>query len=284
MSDSTSDKKPKPIYVPDEAAESADTSAVGAPADPTPADVAAEEPVAETKPSRRPKKSDAAADSADSATAADASEPATVSGTATGDVTPEPTSDFAGREVVYVQAPVPPKLKGNRGVGTLLAVVGVLLFAAVYAAIAFVLIATVLNNTGATFSQFLTTSVFLVPVSLFLVAFILLVLIVNRAGWAAHVFGSLVVGLVVYFGTAGIALLLYTVGGTGDAPSFLALLGNPFIVIAALVAREISIWVGLAIAARGRRVKERNLDIVEAWEKEHAETKAQYERAGTPVA
>jgi hypothetical protein len=165
----------------------------------------------------------------------------------------------------------------------LLAVVGVLLFAAVYAAIAFVLIATVFDGTGATFSQFLTTSVFLVPVSLFLVAFILLVLIVNRAGWAAHVFGSLVVGLVVYFGTAGIALLLYTVGGTGGAPTFLALLGNPFIVISALVAREISIWVGLAIAARGRRVKERNLDLVDAWEKEHAETKAQYERAGTPA-
>jgi hypothetical protein len=91
------------------------------------------------------------------------------------------------------------------------------------------------------------------------------------------------VGLVVYFGTAAIALLLYTVGGTGDAPSFLALLGNPFIVISALVAREISIWVGLAIAARGRRVKERNLDLVDAWEKEHAETKAQYERAGTPA-
>ncbi|MGN6502989.1 MAG: hypothetical protein ACTHKX_08830, partial [Pseudolysinimonas sp.] len=170
-----------------------------------------------------------------------------------------------------------------RGVGTLLAVVGVLLFAALYAAIAFVLIATVFTGTGATFSQFLTTSVFLVPVSLFLVAFVLLVLIVNRAGWAAHVFGSLVVGLVVYFGTAGIALLLYTVGGTGDAPTFLALLGNPFIVISALVAREISIWVGLAISARGRRVKERNLDLVDAWEKEHAETKAQYERAGTPA-
>ena len=69
----------------------------------------------------------------------------------------------------------------------------------------------------------------------------------------------------------------------GRAPTFLALLGNPFIVISALVAREISIWVGLAIAARGRRVKERNLDLVDAWEKEHAETKAQYERAGTPA-
>jgi hypothetical protein len=281
MSDKTSDKKPKPIFTPDDVVEPEAPAGSGAPADPNPADVAVEEPAVEKKPARRPKK-DAAAEAESAPDApAPADEPTRAEGTATGDVTPAPTSEFAGREVVYVQAPVPPKLKGNRGIGTLLAVLGVLLFAALYAAIAFVLIATVLTGTGASFSQFLTTSVFLVPVSLFLVAFILLVLIVNRAGWAAHVFGSLIVGLVVYFGTAGIALLLYTVGGSAGAPSFLALLGNPFIVISALVAREVSIWVGLAISARGRRVKERNLDIVEAWEKEHADTKAQYERAGT---
>ena len=39
---------------------------------------------------------------------------------------------------------------------------------------------------------------------------VLLVLVVNRGGWAAHVFGSLLVGLAVYFGTAGIAALLFT--------------------------------------------------------------------------
>jgi hypothetical protein len=153
-------------------------------------------------------------------------------------------------------------------------------FAAVYAGLGWVLIAVGLAAKGATFQDFILSPEFLIPVPIFLVAFVILVLLVNRGGWAAHVFGSLLVGLAVYFGTAGIAALLYTVSG-GDVPSFGFLLSQPFIIVAALVAREVSIWVGLAIAARGRRVKERNLDLVEAWEQEHAQTKAQYERAGT---
>lgn len=278
MSDtSDTSKKPKPIFNPDDVVEPAEPAVdFGAPAekpaDPAPADVAGEEPKAEEKPkpARKPKaeKTEAPAEGA-------------ATGSTTETSTESPASDFAGREVVYVQAPIPPKLKGNRGVGTLLAVVGTAVFAALYAGIAFLLIATVLAGSGASFSQFLTTSVFLVPVSIFLVAFILLVLVLNRAGWAAHVFGSLIVGLAVYLGTAGIALLLYTIGGADGAPTFTALLANPFIIIAALLAREVSIWVGLAIAARGRRVKARNLELVDEWEQEHAETKAQYERAGT---
>ena len=296
MSDTTADdkadKKPKPIFNPDDVVEPAVDFG---PADPTPADVAVEEPAveepaveetapaakapvaktsAEKKPARKPK---ADADAA----------PAPADAAATGSVAPASTdatpadSAYAGREVVYVQAPVPPKLRGNRGVGVLLAILGPAVFAAAFAGIAFLLIATTLSNQGATFAQFITTSVFLVPVSIFLIAFILLVLIVNRAGWAAHVFGSLLVGLVVYFGTAGVAVLLYAVGGGAGQPTYADMLANPFVIIAALLAREVSIWIGLAIAARGRRVKARNLELVDEWEQEHAETKAQYERAGS---
>lgn len=250
MSDATDDKKPKPIFNPDDVVE---------PADPTPADVAVEEPKAEKpKPAKKPK--------------------AETAGVSTGSTTEG--SEFAGREVVYVQAPIPPRLRGNRAIGSLLAVVGAAVFAALYAGIGWVLIAVGLAAKGATFQQFILSPEFLIPVPIFLVAFVILVLLVNRAGWAAHVFGSLLVGLAVYFGTAGIAALLFTVSGS-TVPSFGFLLSQPFIIVAALVAREVSIWVGLAISARGRRVKERNLQLVDEWEQEHAETKAQYERAGT---
>jgi hypothetical protein len=270
MSDTTGDKKPKPIFNPDDVVE---------PADPTPADVAVEEPAVEAptteepkaekpKPAKKPKTQDTKTEDTTTATGEVAAEKPTTEG-----------SEFAGREVVYVQAPVPPRLRGNRGVGSLLAVLGAAVFAALYAAIGWVLITVGLAAKGATFQEFVLSPEFLIPVPIFLVAFVILVLLVNRGGWAAHVFGSLLVGLAVYFGTAGIAALLFTVSG-GDVPSFGFLLSQPFIIVAALVAREVSIWVGLAIAARGRRVKERNLDLVEAWEQEHAETKAQYERAG----
>ena len=275
MSDTPdADKKPKPIFNPDDVVEPTD-----APADPTPADTAVEEPPVE-KPARKPKVDKTA--KVETTTAADPV------ATATGDVTPvETDSDFAGREVVYVQAPVPPRLRGNRGVGSLLAVLGAVVFAVIFAVAS--IVAFFLNGDAepmATFSLFLQNAVFWVPVLVFLVAFVLLVLVVNRAGWAAHVFGSLLVGLAVYFGSIGILLLIGNIGAaaTGDAAgSFGALALNPFVIIAALVAREVSIWIGLAIAARGRRVKARNVELVDEWEQEHAETKARYERAGTPA-
>lgn len=289
MSDTTpADKKPKPIFNPDDVVEPDGTvvdaktgEVVAEPADPTPADVAVEEPAVEEKPkpSRKPKTADVKKNGA----------PATATGevAAAEPVQPAdgPASDYAGREVVYVQAPIPPKLRGNRGVGSLLAVLGAVVFGILFAAA--VTAAFAINNSatvGAAFTDFIQNAAFWVPVLVFLVAFVLLVLIVNRGGWAAHVFGSLVVALVVYFGSIGILLLLGMLIGAGDAEalgSFAGLATNPIIIIAALVAREVSIWVGLAISARGRRVKERNLELVDEWEREHAETKAQYERAGT---
>jgi hypothetical protein len=294
MSD-TSDKKPKPIFNPDDVAEPTvdfgDSTPSSKPADPSPADVAVEEPavVEKPKPARKPKAEKLEKPPVSKVAAADGAT-ATATGEVASDADAVPGSDapvtttgdsaFAGREVVYVQAPIPPRLRGNRGVGSALAVLGALIFAAIFAALGFVLIAVGLAAPGATFAQFVLSPEFLIPVPIFLVAFILLVLIVTRGGWAAHVFGSLLVGLAVYFGTAGVAYLLYTVSGAG-VPPFGDLLSNPYIIVAALIAREVSIWVGLAIASRGRRVKERNLELVDEWEQEHAETKAQYERAGT---
>lgn len=279
MSDTTGDKKPKPIFNPDDVVEPTVDFGDSKPADPTPADVAIEEPAVETPVAEKPKpvKKPRAEKPAPEKPVADVPAEAAA---ATGEVAPDASSDFAGREVVYVQAPVPPRLRGNRGVGSLLAILGAAVFAALYAGLGWVLITVGLAAKDATFQQFILSPEFLIPVPIFLVAFVILVLVVNRAGWAAHVFGSLLVGLAVYFGTAGIAALLFTVSG-GGAPSFGFLLSQPFIIIAALVAREVAIWLGLAISARGRRVKERNLQLVDEWEQEHAETKAQYERAGS---
>jgi hypothetical protein len=279
MSDAPGDDKPKPIFNPDDAEPSAGPL-IDFGAD-TKAEAKADEAAAKAR-------ADAKADAAKAAARADADKAAAkadakaakASGTASGEVAPAGDSEFAGREVVYVQAPIPPRLKGNRGIGSLLAVLGAAVFAAAYAGLGYLLIAVGLAGEGATFADFILSPEFLIPIPIFLVAFVLLVLLVNRAGWAAHVFGSLLVGIATYFGTAAVALLLFTVSG-GDVPSYRFLLAQPFIIIAALVAREVSIWVGLAIAARGRRVKARNHEIVDEWERDHADTRAQYERAST---
>jgi hypothetical protein len=44
-----------------------------------------------------------------------------------------------------------------------------------------------------------------------------------------------------------------------------------------VIAREVAIWFGLAIAARGRRVRARNIQAREQYDRELAERRAQYE-------
>ena len=65
---------------------------------------------------------------------------------------------------------------------------------------------------------------------------------------------------------------------------FVGQLGNPFVIVSALLAREVSMWVGAGIAARGRRVKARNVADREAYDRELAEKRAEHERgAATAV-
>jgi hypothetical protein len=278
-----SDKKPKPIFNPDDVVEPDEAPAV-AEAEKAAADAKADAAAA-AKAEADAKQAEAKADAKKADAKADAKKDAkAASGTATGEVKPA-DSEFAGRDVVYVQAPVPPRLKSNRAVGSLLAVVGALLFGAFYAAA--VTVAFFFDDSttvGTAFRGFIQNAAFWVPVLVFLVAFVLLVLVVNRAGWPAYIVGSVLVAIAVYFGSIGILLLLGGLVGAGEGEalgSFGALATNPIIVIATLVAREVSIWTGLAISARGRRVKARNHEIVDEWEREHADTRAQYERATT---
>ncbi len=191
---------------------------------------------------------------------------------------PEATAT-PGVQTVYVEAPTPPRKKSNRGVGTIIAVLSTVIFAAVFAFV----VALIINaRTGVFGFGFLTQTSFYVPVLFFLVGFVLLVLIVNRAPWWAHVFGSIFVALFVYFGTIGTLLLL---GGIiAETPAhagqlFAAALIDPSVVAAALIAREVALWMGFAISARGRRLRARNAEARSAYEVELAEKRAEYDRA-----
>ncbi len=176
-------------------------------------------------------------------------------------------------QIVYVREPTPPKAKGNRLFGTLLALGATLVFAALLALVIAAIYSTVRD--GVVF-DFLARPPFYVPVIAFFVAFVLLVLIVNRAGWWAHVLGSLVVALLVYVVTIGVILLglgvtAMTPAEAGDA--LFELLTRPELVAALLLAREVALWTGAAIAARGRRVKARNAAARDEFERERAEAR-----------
>jgi hypothetical protein len=183
-----------------------------------------------------------------------------------------------GPHVVYIEAPQPPRKRGNRAIGSLIAVAAAVLFAVLYAVILYIV---ELGIAGSANFGFLSEADFWAPVVVFAVGFVLLVVIVNRAGWAAYVVGSLVVGVFTYFATATVILLLNAshLQQSEGGPFFGIVLSSPAIIIAGLLAREISLWVGFAIAARGRRVKARNVEARENYDREFAATRAEYERA-----
>lgn len=191
----------------------------------------------------------------------------------------EPAPVPSQPQVVYVQAPAAPVRKGNRGMGALIAVLSGVLFTAILALIT--AIAGLVTTRRFSFT-FLADPQFYIPTLFFVIGFVLLVLLANRANWWAYIFGSILVGLLVYFGSIGLALLAN--GVIFDTPAeagarYAAQLGNPFVLVSALLAREVSLWTGSIIARRGRRLKVRNAEAREAWEREVAEKRAEHERA-----
>jgi hypothetical protein len=183
-------------------------------------------------------------------------------------------------QTVYVTAPNPPRKKGNRGVGSLYALLAAVVFAAVYAGIAALLILFVRpDGVADALGTFLAGPLFYIPVLAFLVITVLWVLLANRAGWWAWVIGSIVVAVVVYFASIGALLLMkggLSLTASEATKEFYSLAANPALIAAALIAREVAIWFGAAIAMRGRRVRERNYAAWEEFEREEAEKRARF--------
>lgn len=193
---------------------------------------------------------------------------------------PAPTSEYpayqsgaAPQSPIYVQAPIPPKKRGNRGIGILIALLATVVYALIYAGVVFLIAAASSPSASAVvtnFSDYLIRPVFYIPVIFFFLAFALLIAIVNRGGWWAYVLFGFLVAVVVYFSYMGGALL--TVQAWNFTPQEAAAFVrshwlDPGAIAAAVIAREVPIWAGAWIARRGRAVTVRN-----------AEARAEYDR------
>ena len=169
-------------------------------------------------------------------------------------------------EVIVVDAPVPPRKKGNRGIGILLAFAGTIVFTALLAVAAFLIPAAQGGS--------LTDPKFYFPPILFFIGSSLVSIVLNRAGWWAHIAGSVVVGLIVWFGSASLVLVsegMLRMNQTEANEAFYAALFAPLSIVAALVAREVAMWIGAILARRGRSLKVRNIEAQQAYEREQAE-------------
>lgn len=196
---------------------------------------------------------------------------------------PAPPVGDPGHRVVYLETPTPPRIRGNRVVGTLLALVGAVVYAGVFAVVGGLLYFFGGRELfGDEFGAFVASAAFWVPILVFVLAFILEVVIVNRGGWAAHVFGSLLLAFVVYFASIGLLLLVGNVFSQQHV-TFAQIALTPQIIASAVIAREVAIWFGLAIARRGRSVRERNAEARAKHEQELAEQRARFARPVPPT-
>jgi hypothetical protein len=183
------------------------------------------------------------------------------------------------REIVYVAAPTPPRKKGNRGFGVLLALLSTVLFLLFYALFALLIRTVTLGDSSI---DFLRDGSFYIPTVLFAIGFVLLALLVNRAGWWSFVLGSLLVGIFVFLGTI-VALLATKATELTPAEAqfqFRVLLTSPLTIAAGLVAREVALWVGAAISTRGRRVTVKNAEARADFDREQEARRAEFERTG----
>jgi signal transduction histidine kinase len=192
---------------------------------------------------------------------------------------PLAATSAASMQTIYVPSPVPPRRKGNRGFGVLIALLSSVLFAALYA-VAIAAIHSV--EIGEFRFDFFGSLAYYTPIAFFFIGFVIVVLLANRASWWSYVLGSLLVGLVVYFGSVGTSLLVnnvFALTPNSAARLFSVALTSPFIIAAALLAREVSMWMGALISARGRKVKVRNLEARDTFDRESAERTAEYEKS-----
>lgn len=158
------------------------------------------------------------------------------------DAAEQPGAAATESQVVFVSAPPEPKKKGARGVGILVALLSTGIFAAVYAALV-LLVSIIAPPVAANAAlQYFAAPIFWIPVVVFALSYILLVVIVNRAGWWAHVLGGFVIAVLVYTSFVGAALIMASaIGGSAAVvgPIVLSQLTNPLGFAAAVAAREV---------------------------------------------
>lgn len=175
---------------------------------------------------------------------------------------------------IFVQAPEAPRPRGNRGAAGAIGLLAALCFAVLYL-LAYLALGLVdgfitTDNVVDPILAALRSWAFWVPVVVFFVAFWLLGAIINRGRWGVWVVFGLLVGLAAYAG--------HILGQLFQAPfwELTAREGNelvqaevlaPLAIAAFVIGRELTIWFGAWVAARGRRVTELNVEARREYER-----------------
>lgn len=175
---------------------------------------------------------------------------------------------------IFVQAPMPPRSRGNRGVGALIGLLAAASFAALYlgAYLGFGLISgDITTETLGSAAQGALTSAWLwVTTAVFYLALLIFVAVANRARWGYYVIFGLLVGLASYGGHL-LGQLFQAQFWTLTAAQGVALVEGqlvaPLAFVAFVIGRELTIWFGAWIAVHGRRATEYNREALLEYER-----------------
>lgn len=183
-------------------------------------------------------------------------------------------SAAAQPQPIFVQAPEPPRDRGNRGMAGAVGLLATLVFAVLYLGAALGLAAIAGDVSGENIGEAalapLTTWGYWTPVVVFFLGFWLLGAVINRGRWGLWVVFGIVVGVIAYAG--------HILGQLFEAPFWkltasqgLDLVGEqllaPLAIAAFVFARELTIWFGAWVARSGARKIELNAEAQREYER-----------------
>lgn len=171
------------------------------------------------------------------------------------------------QQPIFVQAPEPPRDRGNRGAAAGIGLLATLSFAILYLGTALGFGALAGDVTGENVGEAalapLTTWGFWVPVVVFFIGFWLLGALINRGRWGLWVVFGIIVGLFAYGGHILGQLFeapFWELSARGGAELVTAQLFAPLAIAAFVFGRELTIWFGAWVARSGARKTELNIE------------------------
>ncbi|QPE04900.1 ABC transporter [Microbacterium schleiferi] len=186
----------------------------------------------------------------------------------------EPGVGAYGAQPIFVQAPEAPRPRGNRAaagaIGLLAALSFGVLYLAVWVGLGLVDGSVTVSSIGTALLAALATWSLWVPVVVFFIAFWLLGAIINRGRWAAWVIFGLLVGAAAYGGHLLGQLFqapFWTLTAQEGAELVEGQLLAPLAIAAFIIGRELTIWFGSWVAARGKRMTELNVEARREYER-----------------
>jgi len=175
---------------------------------------------------------------------------------------------------IFVQAPEPPRDRGNRGTAGAIGLLATLAFAILYLGATIGLGAIAGDVTGENIGEALlaplTTAGFWTPVVVFFLGFWLLGAVINRGRWGLWVVFGIIVGVIAYGGHI-LGQLFAAPFWEISASTGRELVGEqllaPLAIAAFVFARELTIWFGAWVARSGARKTELNLEAQREYER-----------------